>query len=38
MGYECPRCGFHWVQNMGGTLEEAFVAWREYIRDRETTR
>ena len=31
MGYTCPRCGFEFVDNMGGTLAEAVVAWREYI-------
>lgn len=33
MGYTCPRCGFTWVQNMGGTLEEAIVYWREWLRE-----
>lgn len=32
MGYRCPRCGFEWVQNMGGTLAEAMIAWREWMR------
>ncbi len=31
MAYECPRCGFTYVDNAGGTLEEAMVAWREMI-------
>lgn len=31
MGYGCPSCGFQFVDNMGGTLEDAMVAWREYI-------
>lgn len=31
MGYTCPRCGFEFVDNMGGTLAEAMVAWREWI-------
>lgn len=32
MNYRCPRCGFWYVDNMGGTLDEAIVAWREYLR------
>lgn len=27
MRYECPSCGFVWIENMGGTLEEAFNFW-----------
>jgi hypothetical protein len=33
MSYHCPRCGFYHCENMGGTLEEAVVAWREYIQE-----
>lgn len=31
MGYTCPRCGFEYVDNMGGTLAEALRDWPEYV-------
>ena len=30
MSYRCSRCGFEYIDNMGGTLEEAAVAWRQF--------
>lgn len=32
MNYTCPRCGFWYIDNMGGTLEEAVIAWRLSIK------
>ena len=31
--YICPSCGFYFVDNMGGSLREAFKSWREYLID-----
>jgi transposase-like protein len=31
MAYRCPRCGFEWVENVGGTLEDAMAKWPEYV-------
>jgi hypothetical protein len=27
----CRSCGFNWAENMGGTLGEAYAAWRAYV-------
>ena len=27
MSYHCPRCGFYYCQNQGGTLESALSDW-----------
>ena len=27
MSYHCPRCGFYYCQNFGGSLSEALTDW-----------